>query len=42
MIDDVRIRFSLGLIFIAIVHALLLGIVLEAVQSFPRKPISVP
>lgn len=36
MIDNVRIRFSLGLIFIAIVHALLLGVVLEAVQSFPR------
>lgn len=36
MSDSIRIRFSLGLIFVAIVHAVLLGIVLEAVHSLPK------
>ncbi len=36
MSDSIRIRFSVGLIFIAIDHAVLLEIVLEAVHSLPK------
>ena len=33
MNDEIRIRFSIGLIFVAVIHALLLGVVFKALHS---------
>lgn len=37
MNDGIRIRFSIGLIFVAVIHALLLGVVFNALHS--RSPL---
>ena len=36
--DTIRIRLSLGLIVVAIVHAILLGVVFTALHNKPAQP----
>ena len=43
MNDGIRIRFSIGLIFVAVIHALLLGVVFNALHSrSPLQPTEKP